>query len=353
MATDLAARGLRAIAEQVAGDPLALARLARQLRKRGSEAEAVELALQAIELGAADGEARVIAAEVLSKGAPRWHFGLVRDRARNKAYREAIERLVTPGCTVLEIGAGSGLLALMAAKAGAGRVITCEQDPAVAEVARRNVAANGLSAKIIVLNAHSTTLDPVSDLGGPADILISEILGDDLLSEGVLPSHADAVTRLLKPGAPVIPLRGRIMVALARVDRRSEQPVGVEEGFDLSSLNLLSRPNKSLPVHSEAIKAVGPASVLFEFAFDQTSYADGSTALSLGSMAGTVNGVLQWIELDLCEGVDFKNPPGADARSSWGCRFWPFAGPCDLLGGDTVSVAARHDDTEYRLWRTA
>lgn len=347
---DVAVAGLKALAEHAQGDPLAMAHIARRLRVSREAGPAVELALQAIELCGGKGEAAVIAAGVLSKGAPRWHFNLIRDRLRNAAYKQAIESAVFPGCRVLEIGAGSGLLALYAARAGAGHVITCELDPAVAEVARRNVEANGYADRITVLNKHSSLLDLEADLGGPADILVSEILSDTLLSEGVIPSHADALQRLVKPGATVIPARGQIRVALAKIDRRHEKTVTFEEGFDLSAVNLLLKPERRLAIDSPGIRAVGPSSVLFDFAFDQARHPVRETAIEISGLE-SANGVLQWISMDMFGDQVFENLPGAGNPSSWGCVFWPFADDFRPAAGESVRIGARHDDMSYWLWR--
>jgi SAM-dependent methyltransferase len=57
------------------------------------------------------------------------YLAYLRDDARVSAYETAIRRAVRPGMRVLEIGCGTGLFAMMAARAGAGRVISYEQNP--------------------------------------------------------------------------------------------------------------------------------------------------------------------------------------------------------------------------------
>lgn len=50
----------------------------------------------------------------------RWHFGMLNDWERNNAFYDALRALVQPGSFVIDIGAGTGLLGMMAARAGAG-----------------------------------------------------------------------------------------------------------------------------------------------------------------------------------------------------------------------------------------
>ena len=58
---------------------------------------------------------------------------------------EALEAHLAPGCTVLDVGTGSGVLAIAAAKLGARSVLALDADPVAVSVARENVALNGVA----------------------------------------------------------------------------------------------------------------------------------------------------------------------------------------------------------------
>ena len=73
------------------------------------------------------------------------------DSARTNAFIKAIQEAVTSESVVVDLGTGSGIMAIAAAKAGAKRVYCVEFDPYVAEVARKNIQVNGLSNKIKVI----------------------------------------------------------------------------------------------------------------------------------------------------------------------------------------------------------
>ena len=154
-------------------------------------------------------EAQESEAGALQTRVERWHFAMVNDHRRNDAYEAAIREAVArvgPSAHVLDIGAGSGLLGLMAARGGAKGVTGIERVGALAECARAIAAANGLAGAVQVLHAESTAVDSAALAGGHrADLLVSEILDDGLLGEHVLPSVADARARLIAPGAPIIP----------------------------------------------------------------------------------------------------------------------------------------------------
>src|SRR5918992_147165 len=67
---------------------------------------------------------------------PRWHFEMLNDEERNSAFERVLSKAITPSTTVLDIGSGSGLLAMMAARAGAKETISCEMISPIAELAQ-------------------------------------------------------------------------------------------------------------------------------------------------------------------------------------------------------------------------
>lgn len=165
-----------------------------------------------------------------------WHLEMLADSARNEAYYKAILAGIKEGDTVLDIGTGSGLLAMMAVKAGAKKVYACEMVPALASVAQQVVKDNGMSDKIEVLNLKSTSLMVGRELPERADIVVSEILDCGLLGEGVLPSLRHAYANLLKPGARSIPQSADVYAVLIQAnDYKGVNPVKEIAGFDLSA----------------------------------------------------------------------------------------------------------------------
>lgn len=85
----------------------------------------------------------------------------------------ALEDLVRPGMTVFDVGTGSGVLAIVAAKLGAKRVEAVDFDPVAVRVARENVRQNG--AEDIVCTERSDLLKSVA---GEADLIIANIIAD-------------------------------------------------------------------------------------------------------------------------------------------------------------------------------
>jgi precorrin-6B methylase 2 len=133
------------------------------------------------------------------------HVWMLRDAVRVFAYRSAIEKHVR-GKTVAEIGCGSGILSILAARAGARRVFAIEETP-IAELARRMFQANGCADRITLIreNSRDARIDPV-------DVIIHELVGHDPLDEGILATIADA-RRLLVKGGRMLPARLEILCA--------------------------------------------------------------------------------------------------------------------------------------------
>ena len=95
-----------------------------------------------------------------------------------------------PGASVLDVGTGSGLLAIAARKLGAGRVAANDNDPVAVEVARENAARNGAAIEL--------TVAPVDAVAGSFDLVVANILAN------VLVALAPALAAKLAPGGVLL-----------------------------------------------------------------------------------------------------------------------------------------------------
>jgi predicted RNA methylase len=125
---------------------------------------------------------------------------MIRDRVRTEAFRRAIESVVRPGDVVLDVGAGSGILSLFAARAGAACVYAVERTT-VAAVAQGLAAANGVAEIVQVFHGDVREIE----LPGRVDVIVSEWLGGFGIDEGMLGPVIAARDRWLKPGGVMIP----------------------------------------------------------------------------------------------------------------------------------------------------
>jgi ribosomal protein L11 methyltransferase len=104
-----------------------------------------------------------------------------------------LQRLDVSGQTVIDIGTGSGVLAIAAAKLGAARVIAMDNDPDALRNARENVSRNGCDDRVHVLEAE------LGSLAGPAaDVVMAN------LTAAVLEHHASVLNGLLNAGGSLV-----------------------------------------------------------------------------------------------------------------------------------------------------
>jgi ribosomal protein L11 methyltransferase len=113
------------------------------------------------------------------------------EHGSTRAALRLLERHLRPGDRVLDLGSGSGILAIAAAKLGAAGAVGIENDPESTPVARRNAERNGVTGVVDFLDGDAADLAP---LLGPADLLLSNILRT--VNTALLP----AIITALRPG---------------------------------------------------------------------------------------------------------------------------------------------------------
>lgn len=126
---------------------------------------------------------------------------LLEDETRNAAFQRAIAARVTPGCAVLDIGAGTGVWAIAAARLGAARVVAVEREPLLRPVIERLARENGVGDRVFVETTDSRRLR----VSRRFDLVISETVGNEGLEEGIVEIFRDARRRFLKPRGHLVP----------------------------------------------------------------------------------------------------------------------------------------------------
>lgn len=310
-----------------------------------------QILTQALAIDPHNHEAQVLQDRLHQMFVPRWHFPMLADTARNQAYAKAIAAKVKPGDVVLDIGCGAGLTAMLAARAGAKHVYTCEQQPMIAEAATRVIADNGLSDRITVIPKWSHDVVVGVDIPEPADVVISEIVDTVLLGEGALATLTHAMAALAKPDARAVPERGTLMAQLVESDKlvdlwRPQQA----EGFDLSAFHHFARIAQITPNDFAAcgMKPLGPTTELFQFDFTRPNLNPARATEDLFcTAAGTVHAVFVSFEMELAAGIRVTNDLTSEGH--WGRTAFLLDSPMIARAGDFMRVTAQHDSSQLSL----
>ena len=147
------------------------------------------------------------------------HRTMLDDVPRTAAYRDALERnpSLMNGAKVLDVGCGTGILSMFAARGGASAVVGVDGAAPMAACARANVAHNGVDDRVSIVQGKVEELLRKGDvqLGGANsyDVLVSEWMGYGLLFESMLDTVIAARDAMLKPGGAVLPDVATIHVA--------------------------------------------------------------------------------------------------------------------------------------------
>ncbi|MES2902593.1 MAG: class I SAM-dependent methyltransferase [Pseudomonadota bacterium] len=257
---------------------------------------------------------------------------------RMSAYADALRQAITPGCHVIDIGAGSGIFSLLACQFGAGSVIAIEPDDAV-EVLRASAVTNGFDDRITIIQGISTDY-----VGSRADVIISDLRGCLPLYEQHIPSIVDARERLLAPGGRMIPARDRLFAALIH-DPEFYRPT-IEPwlrnafGIDLSDGHRFAI-NQYTKTYFTPISLMAAPEELLEFDYATITDPNISVDFTLVPEApGEAHGFLVWFDAELAPGIGYSNAPG-EPEQVYGQTFFPFERPIALAVGDRIGVTLR------------
>lgn len=108
---------------------------------------------------------------------------------------ELLEQCVEPGDRVLDLGCGSGILSIAAAKLGASEVLGLEIDPIASRVAASNIRGNGVQDRV---RADESTLPHPHALAGGYDLLVANV------SSKVIIDLAEHIVGVVRDGGTLI-----------------------------------------------------------------------------------------------------------------------------------------------------
>jgi len=280
--------------------------------------------------------------------------GMMLDEGRSRAYADCLTRLVTPQSVVVDIGAGAGFLALLAARLGARRVYAIEPGDAL-HLAEQMAVQNGLAGRMEFIQGLSFEVN----LPERADVVVSDLHGVLPMYQRGLASLVDARTRFLAPGGVLIPRCDTLWAAIVESPKLHHEAVGVW-GADVFGLDMTAaRPLAFNTWHKARFDA--PDLVTAPACWGTLDY----QALQSADVRGVLHwiigtrrnahGVGAWFDWSGGEGVGFSNSPLSGERHIYGQAYFPWPETIDLCPGDEVRVTLCADAVQssyiYR-WNT-
>jgi type I protein arginine methyltransferase len=266
---------------------------------------------------------------------------MIQDRVRMAAYTRALRTTVRPGATVLDIGTGTGIMALLACRYGAGRVYAVEPSDAI-ELARAAARANGFENRIVFLQQRSTEVT----LERKADVIVSDMRGILPPFQSHLRDIADARDRLLAPAGCLVPRMDTLwgaVVAAPEFWRRHRGPWHTKpEDIDLSSaLPVVTNTWRKARFSTRHLLSAAVRWARLDYRTLQDTRVAGQMRFKV-RRAAVGHGLALWFDADLARGVIFSNAPGRP-RLIYGQEFLPWPRPVRLGLGDRVEARIRAD----------
>jgi protein arginine N-methyltransferase 1 len=270
-----------------------------------------------------------------------YHRTLLADRIRNEAFQRALAAVIVPGVTTLaDIGAGSGLLAMLALKLGAKEVFLYEM--AEVGVIAERILEHNRCRNWHLFPCHSTEMDEPPRV----DVVVSETLGNYALEEDIVATMNDARARHLKPGGIVIPRAITQIVAPVVTQRIHDELTA----WDRVGYGLDFAPARTMSLNNIYVRTLTPTDLLQGMAgakqWDSVDLATKSRSNRKGEAGwrldapATIHGFAAWWTAELAPGITLSTAPDAP-RTHWEQLYLPLLTPISGHAGDAITLALR------------
>lgn len=269
------------------------------------------------------------------------HRTMLRDSVRCEAYRQALAKSVKPGDVVLDVGAGTGILSLFAARVGARKVYAVERTRVV-DVARQLIAANHAEAQVRIIHGDMETVE----LPGQVNLIVSEWMGGSGVDEGFLPAVLVARDRWLKPQGKMLPERVTAWIALvwdgefgSDLNFWRSQPYGV--GLSLMAKTTINEVKYCQHHITDDTLLTEPQQMwttdVYDCSVEEARSPFKASLLFSATRKGKFNALATWFHADFGQGIMLTNAPNAP-KTHWGRFVYPLNRTTEVEQGANIAV---------------
>lgn len=286
---------------------------------------------------------------------PDWYPAMHNDVERGTNYSNAIEQVVMPSDTVLDIGAGLGVLTLPLSRK-AGQVIACEKNRKIAEMLKKNLSKNGVHNNVSVISTDSKILDKKLDKKTleSISVIATEIFDCGGFGEGIIPTLRAAKKHAPKLRA-IIPSQMTIEMALMESEEIHELHFVTKmiSGDDFSLINTILEQKIRLKYSelklnqyhhqllSEPVQALN-----IDFLDDSLNARSETMSVEI-IRPGICHALVFWFKLNLSDGVTLENSPN-NTKSHWSQAVQCFLNPIQVKEGEFLNfIVHQTDDNVY------
>ena len=253
-------------------------------------------------------------------GVLQYHQNMLADGVRNKLLYKAIKRSVTPETSFLDIGAGTGVWAILAAKLGAKRVVAVEVEEGLIPIIYKLAQENGVASRIEIVHGKS---DDVK-IRGKFDVIVSELFDSDAFGAGTVKSFVDLRTRFLAPGGVLIPQKLEFLAVPAFVETSvHEVPAGIDLKCDFfRSIKLNYAQSLAFSEHDRVKFLAEPSSLLtldFSTVTESQNIMDVAASWTLKNIS-RANAIVTFNHSTFADGIAMEG----FGSQSWGAGFYAF-----------------------------
>ena len=264
------------------------------------------------------------------------HRSMALDAVRNDAYGAALRQAVGPQSVVLDVGAGTGILGVMAARAGATRVYLVEPED-ILSVAEEIVRANGLQDVVRCIQGRIEEIR----LPERVDLIVSVLTGNFLLTEDLLQTLFLARDAWLKPGGTLLPSAARMRAVPVRTTGLHAKEIGAwsvpQHGVDLSPARAYAA--NTIFYRNDVREAgwLADPVTLCSLDFSSSRYEGIQVAAAADvTETGLCDGWAGWFDMKLGERW-VSTSPRSEAMH-WTPAFLPLDPPLPVKSGERVSL---------------